>query len=321
MLLGFHWAPSFHGGSVVGFFPRRQIQRGSSQRTEALPPDPVSDSRQQRQQPQREARPPILGWPPLTFPNGARIGTYDEVIALRNGLRQQRRSMRRRGLRPDAHLPRGFRLNPTTWDRAGRRYSSWLEGAQLSEQDVEGLNDFLRVVLAPVTIHGPHMGVLSANEEGGGDSGGDLRDCALQHVVEARRAALCGHEGGPMLCQVDAIAIFDVRDPLAVRGVALRELGWPEGRAPTWGQLVTHIIDCLEFGLAMCPAEASVTLLHAEDDAGDDVREFDDFDEGTTAADGSDGAAVAGDVDDEMACAADPWEMGSDSGSESDAEA
>ena len=45
----------------------------------------------------------------FTFPSGNRIGTYDEVIEVRNSLRLQRR-MRRRGLRPDAHLPRGYRL-------------------------------------------------------------------------------------------------------------------------------------------------------------------------------------------------------------------
>ena len=173
--------------------------------TEALPPDSVSDPQQQRQQqwqqqpeqqqqqqPQREAQPPILGWPPLTFPSGNRIGNYDEVIEVRNSLRLQRR-MRRRGLRPDAHLPRGYRLDPTVWDRAGRRYGSWLAGQPLSEQDSEGLNSFLSIVLAPATIFGPHVGVLSANEE---YCDGELTSLALGHVVEARVAALRGREGG-----------------------------------------------------------------------------------------------------------------------------
>ena len=267
-----------------------------------------------QQQQRREAQPPVLGWPPLTFPSGRRIATYEEVVAVRNELRQQRR-MRRRGLPPDVHLPSGYRLYPDVWDRAQRRYGWWLAGAQLSEQDIEDLNNLLRVVLAPVTIHGPHMGVLSANEE---YCNGELTFLALGHVVEARMAALCGREGD------HERVIFDVRDPPAVREVALRELGWPEGRAPTWGQLASHIVDCLEFGLAMSPVEAGVAIRRGDDDddGGKDFRDFDDDDDPPAYARGYAAAADGGDGGDDaaMACAAEGWEMGSDSGSESDAE-
>ena len=58
----------------------------------------------------------------------------------------------------------------------------------LGDTEVEGLNRFLQSVLAPVTIHGPHTGVLSANE---GMGAPDLVHTALQHVAETRQAALC----------------------------------------------------------------------------------------------------------------------------------
>jgi len=103
-----------------------------------------------------------------------------------------------------------------------------------------------------------------------------------------------------------------------LRNVVLRELGWPEGHAPTWGQLVSHIVDCLEFGLAMDPVEASSTLWQADDDAGEDFRDFDDDDDDppaysrgyAAAADGSGGYDDAA-----ITCATEGWEMGSDSGS------
>jgi len=120
-----------------------------------------------------------------------------------------------------------------------------------------------------------------------------------------------------------------VRDPPAVRGVVLRELGWPEGRTPTWGQLVSHIIDCLEFGLAMSPAEASVALGQADDDddAGADVRDFDDDDddwpayyaESAAAVDGGNGDDGGDSDDDAMAWAAEGWELDSDPESDADA--
>ena len=40
----------------------------------------------------------------------------------------------------------------------------------------------------------------------------------------------------------------------------------------------SHIVDCLEFGLAMSPVEARVAVRQG-DDAGADTRDFDDFDE------------------------------------------
>jgi hypothetical protein len=202
------------------------------------------------------AQPPLLGWPPDA-------GHDAIVLRLRNELRSLRR-MPRRGEWPDRHLPPSGTLGGWVWRHELQSYKRWLAG-QLEASAVARLNDFLRCVLPPFEVLAEGCAfaecafdMYGAREPSEPTSNASGTPACLLHVVAARHAALgrfgvaCGHDGGTL-----EDTIFDVRDPPRVCAAALDALGWPARAglpAPRAGALVQHIVDCLEFHVAVSTA-------------------------------------------------------------------